>query len=193
MNRHERRKARTRAALIAATRDSLVDVGYESLTVQQITDRADVARATFYVHFEDKEVAVWAVLQTHVEGLMSALQEVGDLHEPGSRHAKWVRMFAFAREHRGLFDVVLSERGHIRLRRAMARFMRAALIGDISSGRIPRRAESLPVEFEATFYAGAVLELMTWWIREDVPLTPEQMAQHLGTLVLGEPEGGGLT
>lgn len=54
--RHDRRKAATRAALVRAARELLVEVGPE-VSVQAIAERADVALGSFYNHFADKPAA----------------------------------------------------------------------------------------------------------------------------------------
>jgi AcrR family transcriptional regulator len=50
----DRRIQRTRALLLSALLDLIVERGYEELTVQDIVDRANVGRSTFYKHFLDK-------------------------------------------------------------------------------------------------------------------------------------------
>jgi AcrR family transcriptional regulator len=51
----ERLDSRTRAALIRAARQVFSELGYARTTVADITDRADVSRATFYVYFASKD------------------------------------------------------------------------------------------------------------------------------------------
>ncbi len=60
--RHDRRKAATRGALVRAARELLVESGPE-ISVQAISDRADVALGSFYNHFADKP-AVFAAAAT---------------------------------------------------------------------------------------------------------------------------------
>ena len=66
--RVDRRKQRTRAALLAAARQFLAE-GRSSVSIQQITDAADVGFGSFYNHFESKEAlfeaAVEEVLETY--------------------------------------------------------------------------------------------------------------------------------
>ena len=50
----DRRVSRTRRALKEALTDLILEKGYESVTVQDVIDRADVGRSTFYAHFPDK-------------------------------------------------------------------------------------------------------------------------------------------
>ncbi|MGA7763668.1 MAG: helix-turn-helix domain-containing protein, partial [Candidatus Binataceae bacterium] len=53
-NRRERRKFAIREALLDATRALLVSRSMDALSVDEIVERADVARGTFYNYFRDK-------------------------------------------------------------------------------------------------------------------------------------------
>lgn len=67
--RLDRRKARTRRALVDAARTLLVERGTDEVSIQEITDRADVGFGSFYNHFSTKaelfEVAVSEALAEH--------------------------------------------------------------------------------------------------------------------------------
>ena len=60
--RPDRRVARSRRALKEALTDLILEQGYESVTVQDVIDRADVGRSTFYAHFVDKDDLLMAIL-----------------------------------------------------------------------------------------------------------------------------------
>src|SRR5215471_19459582 len=51
----DRRVQRTRRLLHKALMSCILEKKYESITVQEILDRADVGRSTFYTHFRDKD------------------------------------------------------------------------------------------------------------------------------------------
>ena len=51
----DRRVQRTRRLLHKALMSRVLEKKYESITVQEILDRADVGRSTFYTHFQDKD------------------------------------------------------------------------------------------------------------------------------------------
>lgn len=60
--RVDRRRERTRAALIGAAQEFLAD-GRTNVSIQQITDAADVGFGSFYNHFDSKEALFEAAVQ----------------------------------------------------------------------------------------------------------------------------------
>src|SRR6478752_8408264 len=60
--RPDRRVARSRRALKEALTDLILERGYEAVTVQDVIDRADVGRSTFYAHYMDKDDLLMAIL-----------------------------------------------------------------------------------------------------------------------------------
>ena len=80
--RFDRRKARTRRALLDAARRLMVERGTTDVSIQEITERADVGFGTFYNHFTTKteifEVAVAEVLEDHGRLLDEVSQGIQD-------------------------------------------------------------------------------------------------------------------
>ena len=54
--RPDRRVARTKRQLSKALIELILEKGYDHVTNQDILDRADVGRSTFYAHYESKDV-----------------------------------------------------------------------------------------------------------------------------------------
>lgn len=73
------RVKRTRQFLEQAFVDLLKEKGFQALTVQEITDRAMVNRATFYAHFEDKYALLDSLIR---EGFQRCLATTLPLAEP---------------------------------------------------------------------------------------------------------------
>ncbi|HJY70079.1 MAG TPA: TetR/AcrR family transcriptional regulator [Streptosporangiaceae bacterium] len=73
----QRRVARTKAAIEDAFVQLVLERGYDKVTVEDITDRADLARATFYVHYPNKEAVQFAVFNRLTEDLVQRIANQG--------------------------------------------------------------------------------------------------------------------
>ena len=74
-NRVERRKEKTRRLLIEGARGLFYEKGLHLTKVEDITERADVGKGTFYRYFETKEVLVQEILQEGFDILLSRLRD----------------------------------------------------------------------------------------------------------------------
>ena len=75
-NRHERRRRRNRARLIAAAREVMARKGLEGATIHEITSQADLALGTFYNYFDSKEAVMEAVIDAQAADFGDALEEI---------------------------------------------------------------------------------------------------------------------
>src|SRR5689334_24205499 len=92
-NRLDRRKARTRAALVAAARELLASRDAAEVSIQEITDAADVGFGSFYNHFETKEDLFRAAVASTVEEWALFRDEaVAALDDPAEVFAASFRM-----------------------------------------------------------------------------------------------------
>ena len=67
---------RTRKLLLDAFQELLAEKDFDSITVQDITARATVNRATFYAHFTDKYALVDDLIREQFEATLRNRQEV---------------------------------------------------------------------------------------------------------------------
>ena len=67
----DRRVRRTRHALENALISLILEKGYDAVTIEEITDRADLGRTTFYLHFRDKEELLMNAIDTMIEDFLA--------------------------------------------------------------------------------------------------------------------------
>lgn len=72
--RNERRKARTRSALLAAAQHLFGAQGFEATTVAEIAEQADVAIGSFYNYFDTKEELLAALLQETLAAQLARME-----------------------------------------------------------------------------------------------------------------------
>src|SRR5499427_10121228 len=76
-SRTQRRVARTKAAIEDAFVQLVLEHGYERVAVEDISARADLARATFYAHYPNKEAVLFSVGNRLTEDLMQRMAHQG--------------------------------------------------------------------------------------------------------------------
>ena len=92
--RQDRRRARTRLALVEAGQGLFADRDVDSVSVDEIAAAADVAKGTFYNYFTDKEElaqVVAATVRGEVEAAITGL--TGSITDPATRLALAVVSF----------------------------------------------------------------------------------------------------
>jgi AcrR family transcriptional regulator len=119
----DRRIQRTRQLLHGSLMALIQEKGFEALSVQDIIDRANVGRATFYAHFDSKE----DLLASGIENLRESLKE--RQRQARSAGGSDERLFAFSRElfthaneHRTVFRAMVGKRSGLAIHRR--RFVR---------------------------------------------------------------------
>ena len=178
MTRTDRRVQRTCELLQNALIELINERGYDTVTIQDIVDRANVGRTTFYVHYSSKDELFFSCHKAVI-----SKSHLGPLH-PRSREemlspeAPPVVISAYCRllGARALLHPIFHGRdGPLILRRIRDRSaqeietsLRAAF-GEIDS--------AVPIEVLANYLAGAQIALVQWWLEKRQPHTPEKLAQ----------------
>ena len=179
----DRRKQRTRALLRDAMIALILEKGYDAVTVQDITDRANLGRATFYLHYKGgKDELLLSMLediQTEI------LQQVGTISEAGlltDGQSPSVYAFKYAEENADFHRAMLGSSG---LASAFTRYRKssAAQIQTQLEPLLPADKTSVSAELLANFVVGALNALIIWWLESDRTYSAEDMARIYHQLV----------
>jgi AcrR family transcriptional regulator len=172
----DRRVRRTRELLRSALISLIVEQGYERVTIQDIIDRADVGRSTFYAHFRDKE----ELLVFGLEELRAAFQpeSSGIDGSPGSRPpSQTLAVFEHFGRHREVWKAMAGKRGAEAFLRYLHRFLSELLEPELAA-RAPKCETQVPLEAVVEFAVNALVGLgVRWWLENDLPYTAREMDQ----------------
>ncbi|WP_051367531.1 TetR/AcrR family transcriptional regulator [Hamadaea tsunoensis] len=175
----DRRVRRTRRDLAEALVGLVLERGYTRVTVQDILDRADVGRSTFYSHFRDKEALLLSCFDGLRESLAAELAAVDPGRPPADHRRPSLVVFEHAYAHRRMYEAMCGRPGgtvvYGHLHRMIADGVRVHLAARPGVGAVP-------VEVVAEFYAAALLGLLTWWIGTDFAGGPDHVAALFGAL-----------
>jgi len=175
----DRRVRRSRQALQVALVDLILEIGYDKVTVDDITQRADLARATFYAHYRDKGELLTAMIEELARDLMSRIQPLVPIGSDVMQGVVIGELFRHAQEHRNLYRAALSGAGNGSARRAYFETLVITAVSVFAEWRASTDAPArLPVDFLARAWAGAHLVLVEWWLTDRPNYTAIEMT-HL--------------
>ncbi|MEL6983336.1 MAG: TetR/AcrR family transcriptional regulator [Actinomycetota bacterium] len=172
--RTDRRVIRTQARLQQALQELILEKRYDKITVQDIIDRADVGRSTFYAHYLDKEDLL-------ASGMRRYGQEFGEHakaaeHETDQAHLLHsLIFFQHAYDNRDLYRAMLAGGG----RRFLLDIGRQHIMAHVEEHLEQRVKQGhrppVPLDVITHYFAGAMMSLVVWWIDDGMQLPPDEI------------------
>ncbi len=168
--KEDRRIRRTRQLLQNALSELILEKGYEKVTVQDVIDRANVGRSTFYAHFESLD----QLLLSGFEPLRAQFEEFlsGTEYDNESPWALSLTMFQQVQKQQG---------GYITLTH-IQKFLYGYLLEHLKLS-LSKRNKNIPPELLAHYVASSFIALLTWWIDNNYPLSAEKINEIYRQLV----------
>lgn len=183
----DRRVQRTRQLLNEALMSLIVEKDYDSITVQDIIDRANLGRSTFYAHYQDKDDLLLSGMEevvhrliSHVENSTTAAKGSGD----ASRILYAFPMFQHAQEQYPLHKAIIGGQGIDVIVQSIQDHLSSHIQEHIEQVLPDGQLAPVPPPVMANYLAGALLNLLTWWIDHDMPYPPERMDEIFQALVM---------
>jgi AcrR family transcriptional regulator len=188
--RTDPRVLRTRRLLRDALLSLSTEKGFDSITVQDITDRATLNRATFYLHYSEKNDLLMDLFDELMEegapppgevkaDVSIATQYVLELLNHVSLHASFYRAML---GEEGVPEFVARLRGYVQELASV--WLTAAQI---------EMDEGTHRELVASFLGSAYLGVIRWWLENNQPISSEELSSQLLQLtVMGVPQVLGL-
>jgi len=172
----DRRIQRTRDALRDALIALMTERGWDEINIRDLCTRANVGRSTFYHHFQNKE----ELLVGSFDDLRAWLNARTGPKGTGKNPLPFVRgLIEHAHEQRILFRTVIGRRsGHVVQKRFREMVIR--LVKD--SGAVP--GSGWKREAAISYVAGALVEMLAWWIDMGTKQTVDEIEAHFYTLTL---------
>jgi len=183
----DRRVRRTRKALREAMQVLMAEKGYDQVTIEELTERADIGRTTFYLHYSAKQDLLLEQFDELLEQLVGQLSSIplsswtqqGQVFLAEDHPGRPICMiFTHAAENEELYRLVLHGEGvdqaSQRLQEMMTKAVKAFL--DRKMGDDTEQIHiDFPVDLFGNYFAGALLGMIKWWLEADMPYTPDEM------------------
>lgn len=75
ISRQDRRTRSTKRRLLKASRELFAEKGIDLTTIEDITQRADLAKGTFYYYFTDKNEVIAQLISQVIDGLIQRMRD----------------------------------------------------------------------------------------------------------------------
>jgi AcrR family transcriptional regulator len=164
--KRDRRVERTQQLIRGALLSLIKEKGFEALTVQEIIDRANVGRATFYAHFDNKEDLLVsgfddlrASLKVRQRDALSRERNVEDRVFAFSHE-----IFSHTNEYREVFRAMVGKRSGAAVQRLLHKLVVDLVREDVNKAVVRSENKTVPAEALVQFVAGALFGLLMWWL-----------------------------
>ncbi len=171
MNESDRRSRRTRELLIHALLELIETRHYDQISVQDIVERADVGRSTFYAHYENKD----ALLMGGFEHLLEMLVQQIQCNSTGQLTFETVMLFQHACGHYEIYRTLLWGTGFELLIKDGHTTLSEKIETRLRELRFAPDDNLVPLAVLACSLAGSLLVLLKWWLDNKMPFPPERM------------------
>ncbi len=183
MNQADRRVRRTQKLLGDALIALALEKEFDEITIQEITDRADIGYRTFYRHYSDKDELLKDVLSTvmiemrelmgppPIEFFIDPNVQSADL--PGA-----AILFRHVQDNSDLYRVLLfSDRTLVQPLKdfAIQEFM-------ATFGVLPE--PNIPYDIMVNHMVSALISILRWWLENNMAISPEDMGEYTFRLVI---------
>lgn len=172
--RHTQSKAKIKAAI---TELLLENNDFSSITIRQITEKANINRSTFYLHYQDKYDLIDKLMHEITDNLRKELNTNSATVKEGLIHSltylqsqqEFIKLII------GIAPVNFSQK----TRHFISKLIETtpALFYDILNPDLP-----LPKDYMLTTYAASIESIYTHWVSTDNQASPEKVANMILTV-----------
>jgi AcrR family transcriptional regulator len=171
--RPDRRIERTMTALRDALMSLIIEKGYDAISIQDIADRANVARATFYLHFRDKDDLMFRSMRVIYDGIAARQPKelcVESLADDSD--------FQHVAQYAEFYGAMLSAKGSMGFLTRVRAYLQEELEKSMDQLIPPGVKPRLPRPLIAAYCTGAQIGLIWWWVENRLPIPAEKMALY---------------
>jgi len=154
----------------------MIEKGFEVITVQDIIDRANVGRSTFYAHYADKQDLLLSGVKNLREQLLSnqraILAQKGSFREKGLGFS--LAFFEHVYSHRDVYHAIVGRQSGTVVIGELRSMLADLVRNDLKSFDPARIGSDIPRNVMIQFIVGALMSVITWWLDERSKSSPSE-------------------
>ena len=181
------RVRRTRRMLRDALVSLILEKDYASISIKEITDRAEVAYITFFRHFESIDQLLMEVLDDGLAELMGHIETLAKQSETSALEMEGRLIFEYIGQKADLFRILFKSQSVTRVRQKMVRNI--AAIFQKSCAPLARIGNQATTHIASNHIATSLLSLIEWWLENNMHPASAQMGKVYKSLIIDSTIG----
>lgn len=177
MPKVDRRILKTQEALKKAVIELMSKKNFDDITIQEISDTANLSRGTIYLHYLDKYDLLDKLIESHIDELREFCKEAAEMDYVEGTMI-WTEYFE---KNYSFFSMMLASRGAPFFRKRFLDFLIEEFRKDVDITK--GKNEEIEEEILVRFVASAQVGIIEWWFTNEKPVTHVKLAEQLGTLL----------
>jgi AcrR family transcriptional regulator len=159
----------------------MLEKGYDGINIGDITDRAGLRRATFYLHYRNKEELLFSIMQETLNELMQKMKGLPDTPFGEEFLLSELRItFQHVQERADLYRAILGGQGAAQVTGKI----RDYLAMEIREKYEDAQSSDFPIDVLANYLVAVKLSMIIWWLEKGMPYSAEEMATMCARLAL---------
>ncbi len=174
----DRRVQKTRQLLKDALITLISEKGFEAVTIQDILDKANVGRSTFYFHFENKQELLHSCFEDlhrliEQQNTVMANRDVSSAHFISSDFTR--NLFQLIDQNHRLFKAIFGKDVMSTLNSPIRDVVFVHISETLKALTQNKKADPLQSEILANYLTSAFIGILKWWIDNDKPCTADEL------------------
>ncbi|MGM9988543.1 MAG: TetR/AcrR family transcriptional regulator [Bacillaceae bacterium] len=179
----DRRINKTRSAIRDALTELMDEIGFDAITVRDLTEKANVNRSTFYLHYRDK----YDLLEKCEEEILQKLdeisknvkkltpQELNALYSGSEPLPFIVKLIEYFHENSQFLRVILGPKGDSSFQTKIKNILQKNMTENVLS-KFNQEQFLLPVDVFMAYIAAAHFGVIQHWLNTGMKQSPQEIA-----------------
>ncbi|WP_055069982.1 TetR/AcrR family transcriptional regulator [Clostridium massiliamazoniense] len=188
----DRRVIRTKKMIRSALAELIEEKGFNNISVTDLTQRADINRGTFYLHYIDKydllekiENEIIQEIEEKTKNLNSVnMMNIDAINEP---LPFMVKLFEYFRENSVIIKAILGPKGDLTFERKIKKFIETNLFEKQKLKSFNIDEAVISEEYFIQYILSADLGVIKHWLEKNMKESPNEMALTLARMSLIGP------
>lgn len=181
-SKEDPRVRKTRRLLHDALVSLILEKDYASVSIKEITKRADVAYITFFRHFESIDNLLMEVLEDGLSDLIRQIEASAAQEGTPNAEAEGKFIFEYIEQKADLFRILFKSQSVTPLRKKIVKNLSA--IYQKSCGPLYNARSHVPIAVAGNHIATSLLALIEWWLENKMTPSPSQMGKIYKSLII---------